>query len=81
MQNTRALQSDGTVEISDLVYGCLMSALRTIAAGNDACCAERGRGKRSHTSFCPVGIAQAALREADRLSSLPNSILDGYDLE
>jgi hypothetical protein len=79
MSGSMVMDSDGTVEISDLVYRCLVGALRTIAEGSDACCSEHARRRNRHSSSCAVGIARAAFKEADRLDSLPNSFLDRPD--
>lgn len=76
MRNTRAMRDDGTVEISESVYRCLIGALKTIAVGNDACCAEFTRRGNRHGSSCAVAIARAAFQEANRLDAAPNSILD-----
>ncbi len=78
---SRAMDSDGTVEISDLVYRCLVGALRTIAEGKGACCEDHARRGNKHASSCAVGIARAAFKEADRLDSIPNSFLDRPDRE
>jgi hypothetical protein len=72
----RTRYDDGTVEISDSVYRCLMGALRTIAANDESCCLERTLRASKHSPSCAVGIARAAFREADRLNSQPNSVLD-----
>jgi hypothetical protein len=72
---------DGTVGISVSVYRCLVGALRKIAAGRDTCCSERARRLGKHSPSCAVGIALAAFQEADKLNSLPNSVLDRYDPE
>ncbi len=76
MRNRTRTYDDGTVEISDSVYRCLIGALRAIAADRDGCCSERTRRDGKHSPSCAVGIARAAFREADRLNSLPNSVLD-----
>ena len=81
MDNNGALYNDGTVEISDSVYRCLVGALRTIAAGDDDCCSEHVQRKGRHSSTCAVGIARSAFQEADRLDSFPNAILDLPDRE
>jgi hypothetical protein len=76
MHNTREIDSDGTVEISDTVYRCLVGALQEIAAGSSSCCVEHKARRNKHSPSCAVGIARAAFREADRLNALPNAILD-----
>jgi hypothetical protein len=81
MDTSGTLYSDGTVEISDSIYRCLVGALRTIAAGNDDCCAEHVQRKGRHSSTCAVGIARSAFQEADRLDSFPNAILGRSDRE
>jgi hypothetical protein len=81
MRNGTTTYDDGTVEISDSVYRCLVGALRAIAANRDTCCSERAQRGGKHSPSCPVGIARAAFREADRLNSLPNSVLDRPDRE
>jgi len=76
MRNAIA-DDDGTVEMPTSVFKCLFGAIQMIAADRDACCSGRVmRGK--HDPSCPVGIARAALREASRLDSLPNSVMDQY---
>jgi hypothetical protein len=65
---------DGTVELPESVYRCLVDALKTIAAGPP-----RRRGKTG--SMSAAAIARAALRRARVLASIPNAILDscGFD--
>jgi hypothetical protein len=70
---------DGTVEMPTSVFRYLFEALQTISANRDTCCSSRVMQGGKHGSSCPVGIARAALREAARLDSLPNSVMDQYE--
>jgi hypothetical protein len=64
---TAKIVDDGTVELSESVYRCLVDALRNIAAGP-----VHRRGERG--SMSSAAVAQAALRRADMLSSIPNTV-------
>jgi hypothetical protein len=59
---------DGTVELSESVYLCLLDALKSIAGGP-----VRRRSKSGST--CSAAIARAALRRARVLASIPNAVV------
>lgn len=65
---------DGTVELSESVYRCLVDALESIAAMPVR---RRSRG----SSKCPVAVARAALRRARVLDSIPNAIFDSAGID
>ena len=65
---------DGTVELSESVYLCLMNALKRIARQP-----VRRRGKSG--SECPAAIARAALRRARELNSIPNEIVGSMGVD
>jgi hypothetical protein len=65
---------DGTVELSESVYRCLVDALKSIAAGP-----ARRRSKTG--SMCAAVTARAALRRARVLASVPNAVVDSIGVD
>ncbi len=68
------IYDDGTVELSESVYRCLVDALKSIAAGS-----ARRRGKTG--SMSAAATARAALRRARILASIPNAVVDSIDFD
>jgi hypothetical protein len=65
---------DGTVELSESVYRCLLDALKGIAAGPV-------HRRKKGGSTCPAAVARAALRHARVLASIPNAIVDSLGVD
>ena len=69
MRRATMTDDDGTVEISEIAYRCLIRALRTISSDNYACCANRAERNGGHSPSCPVAIARKAMRDVLKASN------------